>query len=116
MLALKKNFCNQILLHPATKLLFLCGNICYYTSMIKDFYSTSQVAQILKISRIEVFRRIKTEKLKAEKVGRNYIIPRSAVVEALGKEIGTQKKEEINQAIKRAIRDYGETFKRLGKT
>lgn len=84
--------------------------------MNRDFYSTSQAAQILKISRIEVFRRIKAKKIEAEKVGRNYIIPRNAVIEALGKEIGLQKKEEINRAIGRAIKDYGETFKRLGKS
>ncbi len=84
--------------------------------MTKDFYSTGEAAQILKISRIEVFRRIKAKKMKAEKVGRNYIIPRNVLVEALGKEIGTQKREEINRAIEKAMKEYGETFKRLGRT
>lgn len=39
-----------------------------------QYYSTTQVAKILGISRIAVFKNIKSGKIRAQKVGRNYII------------------------------------------
>ncbi|MFA6585540.1 MAG: helix-turn-helix domain-containing protein [Candidatus Paceibacterota bacterium] len=78
-------------------------------------YSTQEIANILHLSRIEVFRKIKAGKIKAEKVGRNYVIPYESVEEILGETIGTYKKEEIEKVINRAMKEYGETFKRLSK-
>lgn len=83
--------------------------------MNKKMYSTIEVANILHLSRIEIFRRIKSGKIKAEKVGRNYVIPRDSIEEILGETIGTHKKEEIEKVIDRAMKEYGETFKRLSK-
>ncbi|MCF7833775.1 MAG: helix-turn-helix domain-containing protein [Candidatus Pacebacteria bacterium] len=42
--------------------------------------TTKEVAKILNISTVAVFKRIKSGKLKAEKIGRNYLIPRSEVL------------------------------------
>lgn len=78
-------------------------------------YSTLEIANILHLSRIEVFRKIKAGKIKAEKVGRNYVIPHDSVEEILGETIGAHKKEEIEKVINRAMKEYGETFKRLSK-
>ncbi|PJA00860.1 hypothetical protein COX75_01405 [bacterium (Candidatus Gribaldobacteria) CG_4_10_14_0_2_um_filter_33_15] len=83
--------------------------------MSKNFYSTSEVAAILKQSRIEVFRKIKSGKIKAEKIGRNYIVPRKSLMEALGKIVGEQNKKEIEMATEKALKEYGETFRLLGK-
>ncbi len=83
--------------------------------MPKTFYSTIEAAHALRISRIEVFRKIKLGKIKAEKVGRNYIISHNALAEALGKSIGAEKKQDIEKVIDRALRDYGETFRKLGR-
>lgn len=78
-------------------------------------YSTSEVANILHLSRIEVFRKIQSGKIKAEKIGRNYVIPYESLEEILGKTIGTNKKEEIENAIDKALTEYSEVFKKLGK-
>ena len=83
--------------------------------MDKKMYSTAEAAKILRLSRIEVFRKIKSQKIKAEKVGRNYIIAHDDLMEALGKVIGSAKKEKIEDAVKRAVKEYGQTFKKLGK-
>ena len=82
---------------------------------IKSMYSTSEVANILHLSRIEVFRKIQSGKIKAEKIGRNYVIPYESLEEILGKTIGTNKKEEIENAIDKALTEYSEVFKKLGK-
>lgn len=78
-------------------------------------YSTSEVAKILHLSRIEIFRKIKAGKIKAEKVGRNYVIPHESVADVLGENLGDHKKEEIDKAINRALEEYGDVFKRLGR-
>ena len=83
--------------------------------MTKGFYSSTEAARILNISRVAVFRQIKLGKIKAVKIGRNFIISHDAVLEALGKKIGNTKKEEIERAVDRAIKDYGKTFKLLAK-
>jgi len=78
-------------------------------------YSTSEVAKILNLSRIEVFRKIKAGKINAEKVGRNYVIPQESLLEALGKIIGSDKKEKIEEAINKAVNEYEDVFRKLGK-
>ena len=40
----------------------------------KEFYTTSELAGLLKISRISVFKRVRRGAIKAQKMGRNYII------------------------------------------
>jgi excisionase family DNA binding protein len=42
--------------------------------MSDKFYSTPEVAKILGISRIAVFKKIKSGKLKAMKVGKGYVV------------------------------------------
>ena len=64
---------------------------------------------------MEVFRRIKAGKIEAEKVGRNYIISHTSLVEALGRAVGNKKKEEIERVIDRALEEYGDVFKKLGR-
>lgn len=49
--------------------------------MNDKFYSTPEVARILGISRIAVFKKIKTGKLKAMKVGKGYVIAKNDLME-----------------------------------
>lgn len=81
----------------------------------KEYYSTSEVAQILHLSRIAVFNRIKKDTLKAEKIGRNYIISREHLLEALGKSVGKENKANIERAVDKAVKEYAKTFKLLEK-
>jgi len=83
--------------------------------MNQKYYSTGEVAKILRVSRIAVFKQIKTGKIKAEKIGRNYIIASDDLMEALGKVVGIAKKEKIEAAVRRAVGEYGKTFKKLGE-
>jgi len=83
--------------------------------MDQKHYSTAQVARILRLSRISVFNRIKRGNIVAEKVGRNYIISHENLLEALGKSIGKERKENIEKAMEKALKEYGEVFKKLGR-
>lgn len=81
----------------------------------KDFYSTSELARILKISRIAIFKKIKSGEIKAVKVGRNYVISKDEVLKALGLSVGDKARAEIDRVVKKAVKEYGGTFRRLGK-
>lgn len=83
--------------------------------MNKEYYSTTEVAAIFKVSRKTIFMWIKNGKIKAEKVGRNYVIPHESIIEKLGKKLGEEKKNEIEKTIDKAVKEYEETFRRLGK-
>lgn len=85
------------------------------TTIAKKFYSTTEAAQILRLSRVEVFRKIKSGKIEAEKIGRNYVIPKESIIEALGKVVGKNKKVKIENAIDKALKEYGDVFRKLGK-
>lgn len=74
--------------------------------------TTSQVAKLLGISRIAVFKQIKSGAIPATKVGRNYLIKRADVylpTDALNE----KNKKAINASIDKVIDEYSETLKLL---
>lgn len=81
----------------------------------KSMYSTAEVAHILHLSRVEVFRKIKAGKIKAVKVGRNYVISRESLLDLLEDTVGTHDKKQIDDAIDKALAEYGEAFEKLGR-
>ncbi len=81
----------------------------------EKYLSTSEAAKILGLSRVSVFKKIKKGEIPAERVGRNYIIPREKISPALDKEITSKEKKFINKATNRVVKEYKETLKLLGK-
>lgn len=81
----------------------------------KEYLTIAELAKILGISRIAVFKKVKKGQIRAEKIGRNYAVPASSVEEILGKELGKSEKEEIDKAVHKTVKEYGETLKLLGK-
>ena len=80
------------------------------------FLSTTELAKILGISRIAVFKKIKSGKIKAVKIGRNFIIDKKDLGNILSNELNKKDKEEIEKAVKKTVEEYGETLKLLGAT
>ena len=83
--------------------------------MPKKYYSTVETANILRVSRKTVFQWARNGKINAIRVGRNYVIPHETVLEKLGKTIGTEKKAAIEKTIDKALNEYEEVFKKLGR-
>ena len=84
--------------------------------MKSDKYLTiRELADILGISRIAVYKRVKKGRIKAVRIGRNYAIPKKYVAFILGKALNSKNKKEIDKAIKRTIKEYGEVLKLLGR-
>ncbi len=85
-------------------------------NQVKNYFSTTELAKILGISRIAVFKKIKSGDIKAEKVGRNYIIKKEDNPKlAFDVREDNLNKKVVEQAVKKAIHDYGEAIKMLGK-
>lgn len=78
------------------------------------YLSTSELARILGISRIAVFRKIQKGQIKATKAGRNYIIDPRSVGNILDTSLTTEDKQVVDKAVKRTVREYGETLRLLG--
>ncbi len=80
----------------------------------KKFLSTAELAKLLSISRVAVFKKIKKGDIKATKVGRNFIIDKKDLGDILGKTLSPANKKIIDKAVSRTVKEYGETLKLLG--
>lgn len=78
----------------------------------QKFLSTVELAKILGISRIAVFKRIKKGSIKAIKIGRNYAIP---VDDIVGGELSNKNTKQIQNAVEKVVAEYGEVLQKLGK-
>jgi excisionase family DNA binding protein len=79
------------------------------------YYSIPQVAALLGISRIAVFKQVKRGDIKARKIGRGYAIPSSYIQQLSGKTLTPQRKMAIKKAVRKTVKQYGPLLIRLGK-
>jgi len=84
--------------------------------MVKQKYITiPQLAKLLGLSRIEVYRKVKKGQIPAIKIGRNYAISDRDINHILGKEMSDKAKKRVDAAVRKTVREYGEVLKKLGK-
>ncbi|KAF0134011.1 MAG: hypothetical protein FD145_953 [Candidatus Saganbacteria bacterium] len=83
--------------------------------MKSEYLSIAELAKILDISRIAVYKRIKKGQIKAHKIGRNYAIPKRYLSKIVGKELKEEEKRKIEIAVRRTLKEYGEVLRLLGK-
>ena len=84
--------------------------------MVKQKYITiPQLAKLLGLSRIEVYRKVKKGQIPATKIGRVYAISDRNITYILGKEISAKAKRRVDAAVRKTVREYGEVLKKLGK-
>lgn len=83
------------------------------------FISVAELAKMLGISRIAVFNKIKKGQIPAHKIGRSYAVSMEDVTDFIHNSGATiltdSKKVEIERAVERVVKEYGETLKLLGK-
>jgi excisionase family DNA binding protein len=78
------------------------------------YFTITQLAEILGISRVAVHKRIKKGEIEAIKIGNMYAIPKSYVAEIFGRSVSRRKKEAIDKAVRKVVKEYGDTLIRLG--
>lgn len=81
----------------------------------KNYFTVKELANLMGVSRVTVFNKIKLGIIKAEKIGRNYIIYKSDLPDMLNTSLTTSDKEYIERGVKKVLKDYGDTIKMLGK-
>ena len=82
--------------------------------MSDKYISTIQAAKILGISRVAVLKQIKTGRLRAVRIGRNYAIDRRDLGD-VHKPMTSLDKSRVTRATKKLVKDYGATLKKLGR-
>ena len=80
-----------------------------------QFISTAQLAKLLGISRVAVFKKIKNGEIRASKVGRAFIVDKKDIPEIAGHVLSKENKRDIEEAVGKTIKEYGETLRLLGK-
>ncbi len=80
-----------------------------------NFLTVKQLADILGISRIAVFNKIKKGQLIALKVGKTYLISKDQLVGIIDNNLSEEEKIKIKKGVSMVINDYSETLKMLGK-
>jgi len=79
------------------------------------YISIPELANILGISRIALYKKVKKGEIKALRIGRSYAIPQRFVLSLLGKELSEEDKKEIDAAVRKTVKEYGEVLKLLGR-
>jgi excisionase family DNA binding protein len=80
-----------------------------------EYISIAQVAQIMGISRIAVYQKIKKGQIKAIRIGRSFAVPKKYLTDIAGKTLSEKDKKIIDKAVKKTFQEYGELLKLLGR-
>ena len=84
--------------------------------MKQDKYLTiPQAAKILGISRIAAYKKVKNGQIKARKIGRSYVINHKEMFSFTFRKLTRKDIRELDAVIRKAIKEYGETFRLLGQ-
>jgi excisionase family DNA binding protein len=79
------------------------------------YISIAQLAKILGISRIAVYKKVKKGQIEAIRIGRSYAISQKYVAEIFGKTLREKDKKEIDKAVRKTVKEYGEVLRLLGR-
>lgn len=81
----------------------------------KKYYSAPEIARLLGVSRVAIFKKIKSGQIHAEKIGRNYIISKEEYAAILGLFVPERRKKDIENAVDCVIKKYGPALRKLGE-
>lgn len=83
-----------------------------------EYLSIAQVAKILRISRVAVYKRVKKGDLESIRIGKIYAIPRESILKKIrkirGHNLTSEEKMTIEKAVEKTFDEYGEVLKKLG--
>jgi excisionase family DNA binding protein len=83
-----------------------------------EYLSIAQVAKILRISRVAVYKKVKKGEIPAIRIGKFYAIPRENILRRIikikGHPLTPEEKDKISMAVMKIFNEYGDVLKRLG--
>ena len=78
-------------------------------------FSTTELAELMSISRQAILKKIKSGEIKATKVGRSFMISEENLPVIISGKLGEREKKELDTAVARTVKEYKETLRLLGK-
>lgn len=81
----------------------------------KKYISAVELAKMLGISHVAVFKKIKAGQIPAQKIGRNFAISADAIDGLLQISLAQKQKTEIEKAVDKTFHEYGQALRLLGK-
>jgi excisionase family DNA binding protein len=79
------------------------------------YITIPQLAKMLGISRIAVYKKVKSGQIKATRIGKNYVISDKDISQILGGKLSDKDKKRIDKAVEKVVAEYGELLRMLGK-
>lgn len=83
-----------------------------------EYLSIAQVAKILRISRVAVYKKVKKGEIQAIRIGKFYAVPKESIMKRVGKIKGhpltPKEKDNIKMAVMKTVNEYGDVLKKLG--
>jgi excisionase family DNA binding protein len=80
----------------------------------RDYLSIAEAAERLGYSRQHVLRLVNSGDIRAERVGRSFVIKIGDLPGPLGKITGAEK-QEIDKSVDKVLKHYSEAIRKLGK-
>lgn len=81
----------------------------------EKYITIPELAKLLGVSRIAIYKRVKKGQIPATKIGRTYVITDQTIANILGKKVIKKGKKQIDAAVRKIVLEYGEVLKQLNK-
>ena len=81
----------------------------------EKYITIPELAALLGVSRIAIYKRVKKGQIPATKIGRAYVITDQTIANILGNNVTKKGKKQIDTAVRKIVREYGEVLKQLSK-
>ena len=72
--------------------------------------SVPQLAEVLGVSRVTAYKRVRSGAIPAQMIGHSYVIPAETVAALV-----EERASRIEDAVKRVVAEYGSALERLGR-
>lgn len=81
----------------------------------RQYITIPELAKIMGLSRVAVFKKVKRGEIRAIRIGRNYAIKTSGLDQIMRKVMEPGDKENIRRAVQKVVAEYGDVLKMLKK-
>lgn len=78
------------------------------------YMTIPQLARMLGMSRITVYKKVKSGEIAATRVGHVYMISDKEISRVTSTRLTGAAKRQIDRAVKKTVKEYGEVLERLG--
>jgi excisionase family DNA binding protein len=78
-----------------------------------DFLTITELAKIMNLSRVQIFRKIKAGQIPAQRVGNIFLIPKD-FADSFSGEMTAKDEKTIESGVKKIFKEYGSVIKKLG--